>query len=175
MAGIIIQHPWLAFLGNAAYCQNSLTTCFVTYCIYSCNVIICIILAFLLLDLLNSFGMTIFNHFNDVFSALWIYRLFSLGGSTSWSKITKTEHWNSWHYEMWQRVQLWVKICVQWTLVHGSKMTHCGRSRYGHIPGRSSVKNDLSKKFIYIKAITSFCNSLQSCVAATAGHSEHSV
>jgi len=26
--------------------------------------------------------------------------IFSLGGSTHWSKITKTEHWNSWHYEM---------------------------------------------------------------------------
>ena len=35
----------------------------------------CIILTFLLLDLLNSFGMTIFNHFNYVFSALWIYIL----------------------------------------------------------------------------------------------------
>jgi len=47
-----------------------------------------IILAFLLLDLLNSFGMTIFNHFNDVFSALWIYIL------TRWQHFLDQNHEN---------------------------------------------------------------------------------
>jgi len=48
----------------------------------------CIILAFLLLDLLNSLGMTIFIHFNDVFSALWIYIL------TRWQHSLEQYHEN---------------------------------------------------------------------------------
>jgi len=49
----------------------------------------CIILTFLLLDLLNSFGMTIFNYFNDAFSALWIYIL------TRWQHSLEQSHENS--------------------------------------------------------------------------------
>ena len=35
------------------------------------------------------------------------------------------------------------------------------------------IWNDLLQEFIDIKAIVSFCNRLQSCIAAAGGHSEH--
>jgi len=99
MAGILmlpprpVQHPSLGFLGDRPLLQCSLLPKFFDQlfcynCIYSYNVIMCIILAFLLLNLLNGFGMTILNYFNDVFSALQIYIL------TRWQHLMEQNHKN---------------------------------------------------------------------------------
>ena len=61
---------------------------------------------------------------------------------------SRKKHWHSWHYEMWQCIQLFVKnICSQWSW---NKMTNC---RCGHIiPARSSVRAGKLEHQVHVQA-----------------------